>query len=53
MQCLVSCARQAGIALRHLEEGISFMEVGVVVTPGSQLAAVLGISLAWGENSSF
>ena len=53
MEGFVAGAGQAGIAFRDLEEWISFMEVGVVVISGQPEGAWLGISLAWGVNSSF
>ena len=42
MQGFVAGAGQAGISFRHLDEWISFMEVGVVVISGEPAGCLVG-----------
>ena len=48
MQCFVAGAGQAGIAFGYLEEGISFMEVGVVVISRQPAGCGVGYLLGLG-----
>ena len=50
MQSFVAGAGQAGISLGDLGEGISVMEVGVIVIPGQPGCCVVGDLVGlWGE----
>ena len=49
----VTSSGETCISFGDLDEGIPFVEVGVVVISGQPDAAVLGISLACGEKVSF
>jgi hypothetical protein len=42
MQRFVAGSGEAGISFRHLDEGIAFMEVGVVVIPGKPAGGLVG-----------
>ena len=41
-QCLIADAGESGISFRHLEEGISFMEVGVVIISWQPVGSCAG-----------
>ena len=50
VQCFVACVGQAGIAFGDLDEGIAFVEVGVVVITGEPGGSVVRDLVGlWGE----
>ena len=50
VECLVTGAGEAGISFGDLDEGIAFVEVGVVVISGQPGGSVVGDLVGlWGE----
>ncbi len=48
MEGFVAGAGESGISFRHLEEGISFMEVGVVIVAGQPAGGLVGYLIGLG-----
>ena len=48
MEGFIAGAGESGISFRHLEEGISFMEVGVVIVAGQPASGLVGYLVGLG-----